>query len=151
MECPDGHCCDAAQTAPDQIWALILKLAFDRAFRQLGVAAAAVQLAPTQAMALHELQPDRPMPMRQLAYRLRCDPSNITGVTDRLEARGYVERQLDSGDRRVKSLALTAAGRRARQQLGAHLHQAPRSLADLSEGEQQRLRELLLSILQEDV
>ena len=71
---------------------------------------ASFDLSFAQAMALREL--DQPLPMRDLADRLCCDASNVTGIVDRLEARGVVERQVVPGDRRVKRLVLTEEGRR---------------------------------------
>jgi DNA-binding MarR family transcriptional regulator len=59
--------------------------------------------------------------MRAVAAHLKCDPSNITGLIDRIEARGLVERTLDPGDRRVRLLALTTGGRRVREGLVAEL------------------------------
>ena len=38
-----------------------------------------------------------PLPMRQIAQKLKCEPSNVTGIVDRLEARGLVERRPDPG------------------------------------------------------
>ena len=46
-----------------------------------------------QAHALRLLDPEEPMPMSALAERLFCDASNVTGIADRLEARGLVERE----------------------------------------------------------
>jgi len=66
-------------------------------------------LSPQQAKAFREL--DQPLSMKELADRLICDASNVTGIVDRLEARGLVERQADPGDRRVKRLVLTGTGR----------------------------------------
>jgi len=66
-------------------------------------------LSPQQAKAFHELR--RPLSMGELADRLLCDASNVTGIVDRLEARGLVERQPDPDDRRVRRLVLTPAGR----------------------------------------
>ncbi len=54
-----------------------------------------------------------PLPMRGLADRMGCDPSNITGMVDRLEEKGLVERTADPSDRRVKRVAATPAGRSA--------------------------------------
>ena len=48
--------------------------------------------------------------MSGLAELLFCDASNVTGIADRLEARGLIERRSAGGDRRVKVLALTSAG-----------------------------------------
>ena len=66
------------------------------------------ELSPQQAKAFHELR--RPLSMGELADRLFCDASNVTGIVDRLEARGLVERQPDPDDRRVRRLVLTAEG-----------------------------------------
>ncbi|MDP9224300.1 MAG: MarR family transcriptional regulator, partial [Actinomycetota bacterium] len=67
--------------------------------------AAEFDLSHPQALALLRLE--QPRPMRDLAERLRCDASNITGIVDRLETRGLVKRQVDGADRRVKNLVLT--------------------------------------------
>ena len=66
-------------------------------------------LSAQQAKAFHELR--QPLSMGELADRLFCDASNVTGIVDRLEARGLVERQADPDDRRVRRLVLTDAGR----------------------------------------
>jgi DNA-binding MarR family transcriptional regulator len=46
-----------------------------------------------------------------IARRLMVTPAVVTGIVDRLEKRGYVQRQADDKDRRVVRLALTEAGR----------------------------------------
>jgi len=38
---------------------------------------------------LHLIEPDRPIPMGQLAETLACDASNVTGLIDRLESAGW--------------------------------------------------------------
>lgn len=48
----------------------------------------------------------------QLARVLHLHPSTLTGILDRLEARGLVARRADPTDRRRSILGLTAAGRR---------------------------------------
>jgi DNA-binding MarR family transcriptional regulator len=76
-------------------------------------------LTGAQAALLRSL--DRPRPMRAVADHLRCDPSNVTGLIDRIEARGLVERTPDPADRRVRLLALTERGRAVRAGLEAEL------------------------------
>jgi DNA-binding MarR family transcriptional regulator len=56
--------------------------------------------------------------MSALAAERACDPSNITGLVDRLERLGLVERRPNPADRRSRLLALTSAGRRLRANLG---------------------------------
>jgi MarR family transcriptional regulator, organic hydroperoxide resistance regulator len=67
-------------------------------------------LSAPQAKALHYVVEAGPVPMRDLACCLRCDASNVTGIVDRLEQRGLVERQAAPTDRRVKSLVATPRG-----------------------------------------
>ena len=54
---------------------------------------AGIDLSPVQCHVLHLIEPERPMPMGRLAETLFCDASNVTGLVDRLEARGLVERR----------------------------------------------------------
>jgi DNA-binding MarR family transcriptional regulator len=75
------------------------------------------ELSPVQCHVLHLIEPERPLPMRRLAETLGCDASNVTGLVDRLEARGLVQRRPSSEDRRVKELQLTPAGSRLRTEL----------------------------------
>jgi len=84
-----------------------------------------------------------PLPMRKLARKLRCEPSNVTGIVDRLESRGLVERRPDPADRRVKVAAATDEGRRVARGLRDSLRFAREPLAALSEEERLALRDLL--------
>ncbi|MFE9168087.1 MarR family winged helix-turn-helix transcriptional regulator [Streptomyces kebangsaanensis] len=84
-----------------------------------------------------------PLPMRKLARKLKCEPSNVTGIVDRLEARGLVERRPDPADRRVKLAAATEEGRQVARELREGLRFAREPLAALSEGERLALRDVL--------
>ncbi|MFB8243586.1 MarR family winged helix-turn-helix transcriptional regulator [Streptomyces sp. NPDC055952] len=88
-----------------------------------------------------------PLPMRRLAQRLKCEPSNVTGIVDRLEARGLVERRPDPGDRRVKVAAATPEGRQVARSLRESLRFAREPLAGLSEDERVALRDALRGML----
>ena len=48
---------------------------------------------------------------QELAARLLVTKGNVTGVVDRLEALGWIERRPDPGDRRVNRLVLTDQGK----------------------------------------
>jgi DNA-binding MarR family transcriptional regulator len=68
-------------------------------------------ITKSQAGILWALAPDvPPVPMRELARRLNCDPSNITLLGDQLEAVGLVRRQPDPTDGRRRVLVLTDKG-----------------------------------------
>src|SRR5271156_3645621 len=57
--------------------------------------AAKDDLSGLQANVIKVLSEEGPMPARAVAERLNLDTSNITGVIDRLEERGYVRREGD--------------------------------------------------------
>ncbi|CAL9581906.1 MarR family winged helix-turn-helix transcriptional regulator [Streptomyces sp. enrichment culture] len=88
-----------------------------------------------------------PLPMRKLAQKLKCEPSNVTGIVDRLESRGLVERRPDPADRRVKVAAATEQGREVARDLREGLRFAREPLAGLSEEERRSLRDLLRRML----
>ncbi|MEV7787324.1 MarR family transcriptional regulator [Streptomyces sp. NPDC088106] len=109
-------------------------------------AAAGHALTGAQARLLSLLSLE-PLPMRKLAQRLKCEPSNVTGIVDRLEARGLVERRPDPADRRVKLAAATAEGRRVARSMRESLRFAREPLAGLSEEERVALRDTLRTML----
>lgn len=95
------------------------------------------------ADALWQLDPASPAPsMRQLAARLRCDPSSVTFLADRLVERGLIEVGVDPADRRRKRVALTPRGRQVRRDLLAAMT-ARSPLARLSIDDQRQLLDLL--------
>jgi MarR family transcriptional regulator, organic hydroperoxide resistance regulator len=110
---------------------------------KVGAALAELGLSFAQAHALRLLDPDDPIPMSTLAERLFCDASNVTGIADRLESRGLVERQTGEGDRRVKALTLTAAGVELRDRVLDLMSEPPDAVAALPLADQRALRDIL--------
>ncbi|MDQ0602152.1 DNA-binding MarR family transcriptional regulator [Streptomyces canus] len=109
---------------------------------------AAAEHALTGAQArLVSLLALEPLPMRKLAHKLRCEPSNVTGIVDRLESRGLVERRPDPADRRVKLAAVTEEGRAVARSLRESLRFAREPLAGLSDAERTVFRDLLRRML----
>src|SRR5262249_43256592 len=88
-------------------WQLLVKFFF--AQREHLPSCTELDLSPVQCHVLHLIEPGRPLPMGRLADTLACDASNVTGLVDRLEARGLVQRRPSRGDRRIKEVQLTPA------------------------------------------
>ncbi|MHB1846591.1 MAG: MarR family winged helix-turn-helix transcriptional regulator, partial [Deltaproteobacteria bacterium] len=65
--------------------------------------AAELEITPVQAKALFELE--RPLMMSEVAEMAHCEPSHLTGIVDKLEARGLVERRGAPTDRRIKMVS----------------------------------------------
>jgi DNA-binding MarR family transcriptional regulator len=100
-------------------------------------------LTPPQMFALRALDPDRPVPMRELAAQLHCDSSNVTGLVDGLEAHGLVERRAAEHDRRVRMLVVTERGAHVRERINEVVQQVPAPIAALSAADQRALRDIL--------
>jgi DNA-binding MarR family transcriptional regulator len=126
-----------------EAWSLLTGLFFSARPRFLQLAQE-FDLAPMQLRALKELDPEHELPMSALASVLFCDASNVTGIVDRLESRGLIERRPAARDRRVKMLRVTPAGARVRERLVQRMSEPPPAIAELAPEDQRALRDLLL-------
>ncbi len=152
MSTLDGMAAPRTSRRPDALTLEVVELigaVVARYHEEYEEAAAGHALTGAQARLLSLLSLE-PLPMRQLARRLKCEPSNVTGIVDRLEARGLVERRPDPADRRVKLAAATAEGRRVARSLQDSLRFAREPLAGLAEEERVALRDALRRMLRED-
>jgi DNA-binding MarR family transcriptional regulator len=68
---------------------------------------------------MYTLQRSGEMPMSRLAEVLHVSLSNATGLIDRIEERGFVERTRVPEDRRVVMIRVTDAGRRMLEEVDA--------------------------------
>jgi DNA-binding MarR family transcriptional regulator len=91
-------------------------------------------LTPNDSRALYSLD-TRGKTMQALARGWACDPSNATWIVDRLEKHGLAERRQLPGDRRVRMVALTRAGRAARDALRREMYRPPPELLQLEHAE----------------
>src|ERR1051326_8683117 len=108
-----------------------------RIWSHFGARAAELNLSVAEVKALQHLDSDRAVPMRALAARVHANPSNLTVIVGRLEARGLLVREV-SADRRVKGVRLTLAGGELRDKLEARLVADHPAIRGLSPDEQQR-------------
>ena len=83
-----------------------------------------------------------PPTMREVAARLRCDPSTVSLAADKLQATGLVARQPHPADGRKRTLALTERGHELWDALRTRLH-ASGLFAGLDAEEQGALLALL--------
>jgi DNA-binding MarR family transcriptional regulator len=129
-------------TAAEEAQRLFFEIGMSQRVR-VGARLAELGLSFPQALTLRFLEASKPLPMSVLAERLFCDASNVTGIADRLESRGVIERLSPHGDRRVKALALTPACVELREQVVEIMSEPPPSIAALSERDQRALRDIL--------
>jgi DNA-binding MarR family transcriptional regulator len=77
-------------------------------------------LSLTHLHVLSLLEADGPMSMTHLADALDVSVASVTGIVDRLEQRGLVERRRGQDDRRVILVHPTAAGKAVFSSLAEH-------------------------------
>jgi DNA-binding MarR family transcriptional regulator len=135
---------DPAKEAWSLLWRIMLahRPRFMALAQELG-------LAPAQLHALRLIEPGAELPMSSLAGLLFCDASNVTGIVDRLEARGLIERRPAAHDRRVKLLALTEEGVRVREVAARQMTRPPAEIAALPLEHQRALRDALRAAVRE--
>jgi len=131
---PSGDSCRA--------WQLLVRFFFAQR-EHLPTLDGELELSPIQCHVLHLLEPGRPLPMGRLAGMLGCHASNVTGLVDRLEARGVVQRRPSADDRRIKVLDLTPEGSRLRAQMLRRMTTGARPMSRLTVGQQRTLVKIL--------
>lgn len=104
-------------------------------------------LSPVSVWALVQLDPEEPLTQKELAARLKCNPSTVVDPTDRLEEARLVVRRPNPSDRRENELVITAKGAALRKRLIARLLEPPAALGKLSSREQARFSEVLAGIV----
>lgn len=141
-----SHSDTDTETLVRNVW----RLMFDYLMRtgpRRGDILAARGLTPNDARILMSLEPGQGVPIGELARRWKSDPSNATGIVDRLEKAGFVERQPDPADRRVKRVALTPAGDTERQAIMAEFLTPPPGLAALAPADLATLERILADLV----
>jgi DNA-binding MarR family transcriptional regulator len=132
-----------------EVTLLLLEMA-GRLQQHFASRAAEFDLSGPQMKLLLALHAGESVPMRALAGRLHYDSSNLTGLVDRLEARGAIVRRPDPSDRRVKAVAITEEGLRLRDAFWQRSVGDAGVLGSLDEQQAATLRELLRRALAEE-
>jgi MarR family transcriptional regulator, organic hydroperoxide resistance regulator len=121
-----------------EAWGLLIPLVYPPRFIKI---AHDLGVTPAILGALRFL--DQPQTMGNMADLLHCDRSNVTGIVDTLEDRKLARRKPSEGDRRVKVVELTAAGRKLRARASEEMLKPPAWIESLSGADQRKLRDVL--------
>ena len=106
-------------------------------------------LTLTQMRVLMELEAisERQLPLKELESLLHVAQSTAAGIVVRLEQKGYVESFSDANDRRVKRVAITAAGMECCKNAQSHIkNMEVQLLSKLTEEEKIQFCNLLQKI-----
>jgi len=133
----------ASTDLPVELWQNISTI-YRTAIKRLNKRLSSERMTFSQWNILRALGKFGPMPMSRLSEHMLVAPANITGLVDRLEKKGYVERKREAQDRRLFMIELTENGQRIQeaitQQFQAYVKRVFSSLSD-------KEREVLLRLL----
>ena len=97
-------------------------------------------ITASQYIVLERLWEEDGISLTELGESLYFDNPTLTGIIDRMERGGFLERQRDDNDRRVVRIFLTRAGRSLQDTLGGKAEETDReAVSSLSVAEQQLL------------
>jgi MarR family transcriptional regulator, transcriptional regulator for hemolysin len=120
--------------------ARLLRTTFDRRVKSLG-------LTRSQGWVLNHLFRNDGMTQSDIADLLQVEKATLGRLLDRLEAKGWVRREADAADRRVKRVYLTEEvepALKAMRAAAAEVRQ--QAVAGLSAEEQERFVDALLAV-----
>ena len=106
-----------------------------------------LNLTAVQAMVLNFLGWEDKSTAKEISEQTGLDSATLTGVLDRLEASGFIERRPHQTDRRAIHICLTSSGRNVIPSIRKKMDTANREfLSALSDKEKNQLRRLLQSV-----
>lgn len=109
-------------------------------------------LTAVQAMVLNFLGQEDSTTARELSERTGLDTATLTGVIDRMEASGWIERRRHPSDRRAIHICLTDQGREMVPRVRKKMQKANGDfLAALDDKEQREFRRLLRMVRNADI
>lgn len=132
----------------DNLYWMLLQVAF-RSKHGLMKLAEKHELTVVQLHSLGAMNPGEGIPMNALSNLLLCDASNVTGIVDRLLVQGYIKREENPKDRRVKMITLTSEGEALRESLLTAISQYELpELSRLTQAQRAELKAMLGVILE---
>jgi DNA-binding MarR family transcriptional regulator len=106
--------------------------------------AARYGLTGPQLAVMKMLEPVGKLSLSELSWRIRARNSTVTGIIDRMEREGLVERQRSDEDRRVVHIVLTKKGQRLASEVEVEpVHIFRQVLGELSTRDAAELRRIM--------
>jgi DNA-binding MarR family transcriptional regulator len=129
----------------DRVWQAIVTLVMDSRGDWRKMVSEATGLPFSQIRALKRLA-GGPLTLSELATAMDADAPAATVAVNGLEERGLVERKARHEDRRVKTVSLTAEGKKVLRQAKALVERAPEPFRSLSDADVALLRRIIARV-----
>jgi len=110
-----------------ELWTEIRDI-YRTALKRLNARLAVENITFPQYNVLLALGRNGSMQMSTLGEHMLVAPANVTGLIDRIEAKGYVRRRKDPHDRRLWVIELTEEGERVYRNISSRFRQYARGL-----------------------
>jgi Transcriptional regulators len=113
------------------LFCLLIKNTWQKLARYYNQRLIGYDLSVPKALLLLEISPDSGENPKSLAVKLDLESSSMTGLLDRLEKKGLIERRPDPHDRRGVLIFLTSQGISARETIKSLVEQLDRKVQEV--------------------
>lgn len=132
---------------PDNMTYYAVMAAYKSMRKTIAEEASRVGLTPPQFRLLRTIAKNGAMSSNRISQEMLVTPPNVTGVVDRLEAKGLVNRIADPQDRRTTMIELTAEGKYLQETVSkAYNAFMKQVLSEFTVSEKTALRRLLTKL-----
>jgi len=119
------------------------------AVKFLGQKVSNLGITPIQSLILRFLGEEDQLTVSALAKRSELDMATLTGILDRLEGAGLIERKTNPVDRRSLYICLTPRGKETAEEVGKIIEEANRDFTRaLSKEEREKILNFLVRLRQ---
>jgi DNA-binding MarR family transcriptional regulator len=133
------------------LFCLLLKNTWQKLSRYYNQCLSGYDLTVPKALLLLEISPDSGENPKSLAAKLDLESSSMTGLLDRLEKKGLIERRKDPDDRRGILIFLTPNGISARETIKSLVEQLDRKLQEALPAEDIKTFRRIISVVSKQI
>ncbi len=133
------------------LFCLLIKNTWQKLSRYYNQQLAGFDLSVPKALLLLEISPEGGENPKTLAAKLDLESSSMTGLLDRLEKKGFIERRPDPNDRRSILIFLTQSGITARENIKALVEKLDRKVQEALSADDVKAFRRIISVISKQI
>ena len=133
------------------LFCLLIKNTWQKLSRYYNQQLAGFDLSVPKALLLLEISPEGGENPKTLAAKLDLESSSMTGLLDRLEKKGFIERRPDPNDRRSILIFLTQSGITARENIKALVEKFDRKVQEALSADDVKAFRRIISVISKQI